>query len=684
MDGTHRALVVDDDPISMQASLKLLRSAGYQLFHAHTGGNGLLLAKQEKPDLILLDVVLPDINGIEVCRRIKEDSELAETFVVLVSAYEVASDHQAQGLEGGADDYIAKPVGNREFLARVQAILRIKEAQQQLKRRERHQSALAELGRQALAADDLALFENRCASLVAELLRVDFCSIYKPLHGGAALLLQAGTGWPEGTVGKSTVEATTDYAAGLIFHSAQPVFIKDLRKDGRFKIHPLSAENALSSCLGVRFCAGQEVLGVLAVYSAPLRIFPENEVHLLQSVANVLASAILRKRAEDERIKAGKFEAMGFLTGGIAHDFNNMLAIVMGNLDLVGLSIEPGSLALTPLGEAAQAVMKASELSNKFLTFATGGSPIKKAVSLKDLVTNAVGSALQGSTIRCEYSFPEDPSWTGLVEVDPTQFDQALHHIVVNAVEAMPQEGLITVTVEHSEVNAAGIRLGAPSEAAALVKISIKDHGKGIPPQDLARVFDPYFSTKTRGVEKGMGLGLSIAYSIIKRHGGKLKVESEEGVGTICHIYLPTADRREKEETTPENTVSVSRGSILVMDDEDKLREMVAQLLSRIGFKKIELARDGREAIACFLRARQAGKPFDIVMLDLTIKGGMGGVETIKVLRGIDPSIKAIICSGYSNDPIMSDFRAHGFVGALAKPFRMQQLSDALAEAGCE
>jgi DNA-binding response OmpR family regulator/signal transduction histidine kinase len=682
MDGVYRVLVVDDDPIGRQAISKLLRSAGYELFQAPTGEEGLLLARQEKPDIILLDVVLPDISGIEVCRRIKEDPELADTFVAMLSAYKIASDHQAQGLEGGADDYIARPVGNREFLARVQAVLRIREAQQQLKRRERQQSALAELGYQALVVDDLALFENQCASLVAELLQVDWCAIYKPVRGGAALMLQTGGGWPEGVFEKTNFDATADHPANFIFHSAQPVVVKDLREEERFKNDPLVAKHSLRSCLGLRLCTGREALGVLAVYSASLRTFSENELDLLQSVANILASAILRKRAEDEPIKAGKFEAMGFLAGGLAHDFNNMLAIVVGNLDLVRLSVEAGSSALTPLGEAARATMKASELSNKFLTFATGGSPIKKAVLLEDLVTNAVESVLQGSPIRCEYSFPQDPAWTGLVEVDPTQFAQALHHIVVNAVEAMPQGGLINVTVERPSPDAGIIRTETPPDFA-FVKISIKDQGKGIPQKDMGRIFDPYYSTKTRGVEKGMGLGLSIAYSIIKRHGGELKVESEEGVGTICHIYLPVADTQEKGETAPGSTAPVKRGSILVMDDEDMLREMLEQLLTRIGFKEVVLVKDGREAIAFFLSAREAGKPFDIVMLDLTIKEGMGGVETIQVLREIDPSVKAILCSGYSNDPIMSDFRAHGFVGALVKPFRMQQLRDALAEAGC-
>jgi CheY-like chemotaxis protein len=180
-----------------------------------------------------------------------------------------------------------------------------------------------------------------------------------------------------------------------------------------------------------------------------------------------------------------------------------------------------------------------------------------------------------------------------------------------------------------------------------------------------------------------MGLGLSLAYSIIRRHGGDLQVESEEGIGTVCHIYLPSAEKQEMEGKLPESRAAARRGSILVMDDEEMFREMVVQLLKHLGFKEIELAKDGREAIERFALARQSGKPFDIVLLDLTIRGGMGGVETIKVLREMDPSVKAIICSGYSNDQVISDFRAYGFAGALTKPYLMKQLSDVLAEVGC-
>jgi CheY-like chemotaxis protein len=347
------------------------------------------------------------------------------------------------------------------------------------------------------------------------------------------------------------------------------------------------------------------------------------------------------------------------------------------------LSIDPGNPSLSVLSEAERAVLKASELSKRLLTIATGPAPLKEAVVVKDLVIEAVDFALRGSNVRSEYRFPEDPAWTAQVEVNQAQLDQAVRNIVTNAVEAIPEGGLLRVTVKHITGGADELKARGPFADPDYVKISIQDHGRGIPKQDLGRICDPYFSTKSRGSEKGMGLGLSLAYSIIRRHGGDLQVESEEGIGTVCHIYLPSAEKQEMEGKPPESRAAARRGSILVMDDEEMFREMVVQLLKHLGFKEIELAKDGREAIERFALARQSGKPFDIVLLDLTIRGGMGGVETIKVLREMDPSVKAIICSGYSNDQVISDFRAYGFAGALAKPYLMKQLSDVLAEVGC-
>ena len=683
MERIYRVLVVDDDPIMLRSYSRLLKSAAYEVLQATTGEDGISLAKKEKPDLILLDVVLPDLDGLLVCKRLKEDPELAESFVVLLSSFRIASDDQAEGLEAGADDYIARPIANREFLARVQATLRIREAQQQMKSRERQQAAVAEVGRYALVEDNLALLRNQCASLAVDLLHVDCCGIYKPVHGGTALLLQAGVGWREGLLGQAHLEATPDSLTGLAFQASTPIIVKDISKDGRFRVDPLLADHDLKSSLAVPIGARGETFGVLAVYTSSLRNFTENDAHFLQSLANLLAAAILRKRAEAELLKAAKFEAIGLLARGIAHDFNNMLAVVLGNLNLMQLSTEPGSPFLNILSDAERAVLKASELSQRLLTFATGAAPLKEAVAVKDLLLEAVDFALKGSNVRSEYRFPEDPAWMGQIAVDKAQLHQALRNIVTNAMEAMPEGGLLRVTVEHATGGADELKARGPFASPDYVKISIQDHGRGIPKQDLGRIFDPYFSTKTRGVEKGMGLGLSLAYSIIRRHGGNLQAESEEGVGTVCHIYLPTAEKKEVEGKPPENRTAVRRGSILVMDDEKMFREMVVQLLKHLGFKEIELARDGREAIERFAMARQSGKPFDIVLLDLTIKGGMGGVETIKVLREMDPSVKAIICSGYSNDQVISDFRAYGFAGALTKPYLMKQLSDVLAEAGC-
>lgn len=279
--------------------------------------------------------------------------------------------------------------------------------------------------------------------------------------------------------------------------------------------------------------------------------------------------------------------------------------------------------------------------------------------------------------LKSDFFFPDD-LW--FIEFDKGQTKHALKNLINNAVESMPDGGTIDVRAENFNITA---KRDLPLPEGKYVKILIRDQGIGIPEEHLSQIFDPYFSTKETGEQKGMGLGLATTYSIINRHDGHITVESEVGVGTTFTLYLPAHEKDVKElelkEISMPEKPATRTGRILLMDDEEMIRNLGKQILSKFGYDA-ELAKDGVEAIELYKNAIDSGKPFEAVILDLTIKEGMGGVDTIKKLKEMDPQVRAIVSSGYSNDPVMTDFRKYGFIGALAKPYTIKDLSDTLSK----
>lgn len=377
-----------------------------------------------------------------------------------------------------------------------------------------------------------------------------------------------------------------------------------------------------------------------------------------------------RKELEDELLKMHKLESLGLLAGGIAHDFNNILAAVLGNINLALLDTKPGGELHNKLREAEKASIRAKDLTRQLLTFSKGGAPIKKTISIRDLVRDSTGFALRGSNVRCRFLLPEE-LWP--VDVDEGQMSQVINNLVINADQAMPDGGDIEISAENLLANA----VGRPSiPAGNLVKITVQDHGVGISEENLGRIFDPYFTTK----EQGSGLGLAISYSIVKRHDGAIEAESRAGVGTAFHIYLPASEKRTARKRSVSEGIIPGQGRILFMDDEESVRSVADAMLKVAGYTTA-FARNGREAIARYEEANKSGQPFDAVILDLTIPGGMGGEETVSILRQIDPRVKAIVMSGYSESPVMANYRKYGFVDMMTKPFEISELSRKLHSA---
>jgi CheY-like chemotaxis protein len=358
---------------------------------------------------------------------------------------------------------------------------------------------------------------------------------------------------------------------------------------------------------------------------------------------------------------------LSILAGGIAHDFNNSLTVILGNIGLAMLDGKKEPKVQDRLAKAEQACLRAQALSQQLLIFARGGAPIKKIVSIANLLKESAILTLSGSKSRYEVSIPDD-LW--LVEADTAQISQVISNLLINADQAMPEGGIIKITTENISVKA---KSNLPISKGKYVKFAIADQGIGISPKYLDKVFDPYFSTK----QKGSGLGLATAYSIIKNHSGHIQVESQLGVGTTFYIYLPAADKRVPADESETVKPTMGQGKVLVMDDEEMVREVLGGMLSRLGYE-VDFASDGSQTIEKFVKAKETIQPFAAVILDLTIPGGMGGKEAIKELLKIDPQVKAIVSSGYSDDPIMADFQKYGFAGVIAKPYKVAELGKVL------
>ncbi|HLW34341.1 MAG TPA: CHASE3 domain-containing protein [Chthoniobacterales bacterium] len=382
-----------------------------------------------------------------------------------------------------------------------------------------------------------------------------------------------------------------------------------------------------------------------------------------------------RQRAEAESRKAETLEQLGLLAGGIAHDFNNLLTAIIGNISLASLLLPPDDEMASRLDDAKNASMRARDLAQQLLTFARGGAPIKKTASIGKLIQDTVSFSLRGSRNRSEFDFSPD---VAPAEIDAGQISQVVANLVVNADQAMPNGGTLYVNCDNFcyDTNDAVIPDLAPGD---YVRIRIRDEGVGIPEKYIKRIFDPYFTTKA----KGNGLGLATAYSIIKNHSGLLTVESEVHVGTTFTIYLPAAPAMEQEQPV-EAPVKVTQeikgtGRVLVVDDEDAIRDLVEFTLTRLGYE-VSQAATALLGVELYQQRLRAGKRFDLVILDLTLPGGMGGKEALKKLIEIDPTVNAIVSSGYATDATMSRYQDFGFRGVIAKPYEAAELGKIVHE----
>jgi len=441
-------------------------------------------------------------------------------------------------------------------------------------------------------------------------------------------------------------------------------------------LHPDDRQRALDEC--------QQALDGVRAWDTEFRaLHPDGQVVHIKADGIVIrnhegnpvrmiginADITERKRTEEALQNTQRLESLALLAGGIAHDFNNLLTAIYGYAELARHDSRPETIAGDPetiagdLTGVLATIDRARALTRQLLTFARGGEPIREVAPLFPFVQEAAHFALSGSNVSCRFEVAGD---LRPCSFDKNQIGQVIDNLVINAQQAMPSGGMIEVRAQNAE-----IRDGEhPAlQAGWYVRLSVHDCGMGIPRELLSRVFDPFFTTKP----KGHGLGLATCYSIVKRHGGCIEVESELGKGTIVHVYLPASTQLAQRSSQAARAEHQGRGTVLVMDDEEVVREIASRMLQACGYTVL-CREDGRGALEFFEQERKAGRVLAGMILDLTIPGGMGGEETVRAIRKLDANVPVFVASGYAEDPVMANPRAYGFTASLCKPFRLAEL----------
>ena len=421
-----------------------------------------------------------------------------------------------------------------------------------------------------------------------------------------------------------------------------------------------------------------------APYAPEYRVvWPDGSVHHISSRGRLIRDAKGRpwrlegllwditeaKTAEAAMQYAQKLESLGALAGGIAHDFNNLLTGITSNLSLIGLKAGKEGETAEMVAEAEHACRAAKSLARQLLTFAAGGEPVCKPLDLGKLARESVDFSLRGSGVAAEYVLDKDVFVLG----DKDQVFQVVQNLAMNAAQALAGSGTVKISVREAGADEiASERLPAGRYGA----VTVRDSGPGMPPAVVSRLFEPYFSTKG----KGRGLGLSVCRSIALKHGGGLSVGTEEGKGSSFTVYLPYTAERPEATDRRRAPAGSAKGRVLVMDDEEVVSKALRRILTHLGYEA-EVAQNGEKALEAWRAAMAQQRPFLAVIMDLTISGGMGGAEAVLKLKSLDPSAKAIVSSGYADDPVMAAHEAHGFDGALPKPFKVEDIERVLSDA---
>jgi two-component system cell cycle sensor histidine kinase/response regulator CckA len=630
---THpRILVVEDEGIVAMEIRNRLASMGYVVVAVVAAGElAIEKAGELQPDLVLMDIRLKGkLDGISAAEQIRAQFDIP---VIFLTAY--ADEHTLQRAKVTEPyGYVLKPFEERELHIAMEVALYKHRIEHRLKENEhRLATTLNSIGDAVVATDinGAINFMNQAAEIL--------------------------TGWTQqaalGQNGQQLLQFVDEKT-----HTA-------LESPIAQAIHRGVMVNLGRDTLLITRASGQTLTEGQV---SPIR----DETNRMLGVVLVFRDVTEQRKIENELLKMQRLESLGLLAGGIAHKFNNFLAAIISNIALIKLRTRREEAIYGKLESVEKTAWKAADAAQQLLTFSKGGAPIKKATSIIEIITAATELGLRGANTHYQLALGAD-LWP--VDVDQGQICQVFTNLFMNADQAMAEGGIIQVCAENIQFVAKSDMGLAPGR---YLHVWVKDQGIGIPKNLLPRIFDPYFTTKPNA----SGLGLTTAYSIVQRHAGHIMAESEAGQGATFHVYLPVAEQN-LETPAPLSTVQQEalpgQKRILLMDDEDVVRECADDVLKHLGYQ-VAFAKDGMEAIETYQQANIRGEPFDAVILDLTVQNGMGGKEAIRQLLTIDNQVKAIVSSGYSHDPVMANFREHGFRGVLAKPYTIEELNKTLSQ----
>jgi PAS domain S-box-containing protein len=619
-----KILLVEDHAGSRRNLQRLIARRGHDVTAVGSAEEAEAALATESFPFLILDWMLPGKSGVDLCRELREQPKGDEMFILLVTARADTADLE-QALAAGANDYLTKPLDIGLLNVRISV------AERQIR--------------------DLAE-RNQARAALQESAQTMTNILEKTTDGFFAVDSEWNLTYVNAEAERMVGRKRDELLGGLLWERF-PELIGSISQ--------ANYEKVMAERVAIEF-ESSDANGKLWY---EIHAYPSNG-----GVSVFFRDISERKKVESERLTTSKLESLGTLAGGIAHDLNNILTVISGNIGLAQIDApaDSGNL-LGFLSKAGQAAQHAAHLSSQLLTFSKGGAPLKKIVSIGELLEHSAEFALYGSSLRADFDIAVD-LWKA--EVDAAQIEQVVNALMLNAREAMPHGGTVRVRSRNVVL---GEEPKTNLPAGRYVKVTITDRGPGISEELQTKIFDPYFTTKATST----GLGLAISYSIVKKHGGLLLLESTSPEGSIFAFYLRAGEGRTAAPEARANSrpFHYNHQRVLVMDDEAAIRELTSQLLGTLGYE-VTAVPDGLEAVRLYERALRRGEHFQAVILDATVRGGMGGVATIERLRKMDPKVNAIICSGYSDEAALSEFIAYGFRGALPKPFTRSELADAL------